>query len=108
MIRVSTIPQRNKLNTTELVHVKGRRIDKLFRLVDGEWIERAYFTTAEIADICGVTQRQVQNALRKLQVRTKAMNGTDLSIHHVRLIARAIKMREQNINYTSIRKQLGV
>lgn len=109
MIRVKTLFALKKLKpTTDMIYVSS--VGRLFRCVDGEWIERVNYTTEEISVIVGVSQRQVQNIIRKMKIRPKIINRDRLNFDQVKIIAKAvlIKSETKHKTYAAIRKELNV
>lgn len=110
MIRVQTIYEMKRLPqpVADAVYVEG--IKKLYMCIEGEWIERVYYTTKEIAAIIGCGQRQVQTVIRKLNLRPKILNSSKLNYEQLTVITQAIIMRQKHrhLVYKQIKEDLGV
>lgn len=110
MIRLRTIRDlRKQPPASDTVYVAS--VNKLFRCHDGEWIEHAYYTTSEVANILGMSYRSVTHMITKLNLRpTTRGAGRNLNQDQILLLAKVKQMRSDNRNlkYAEIKKQLGI
>lgn len=80
---------------------------KLYVNYDGEWIERAYYTTKDIAQIINEDESQVRNIIRKLNIRTKIMSGSNIHYQDILKIIKAVSMKKKRgKTYAEIKKEL--
>jgi len=93
--------------TNEVVYVLS--VEKIFRNIDGEWIERAYYTTREVAQILGISVRRAQHIIFKVGLRPVA-GPRNVNKVQLKTLVDVIKIRKANptMKYSEIKKQLGV
>jgi hypothetical protein len=98
----------NKLKTApkkELVYVITS--GKLYRNLDGEWVEKVYFTTKEVAQVTGIAQDKVRQIIRKLNLRSRYLRTKSLlDKDQLRLIAEASGRLNNKQTYAEIIKEM--
>lgn len=103
MIRIKSKHKLRLAPTNDVVFVETTR--KLYRYIDGGWIEKLYFSVGEIAEIIPASPQVVREAIRKLNLRMKS-ERSGLTHPQVMMIARSIQMRKQKKSFEEIRKEL--
>jgi len=81
-------------------------IDKIFQYDNGEWMEKAYFTVHEIAEITGMTTDKVHQFIDKMGLRAKTARRSKfirLNLRQLRVIFFTKKMRNLNVPFKTIR-----
>ncbi len=109
MRRVKTLFALKKLKqTSDLIYVSS--IQKLYKCIDGEWFEQVNYTTKQISSIANVSQRQVQNIIRKLNIRPKIIKNDRLNYDQVAVIVRAVSIKKETPqkSYSEIKKLLNI
>jgi hypothetical protein len=106
MVKVKSLHDLKRAPKDEPVYVET--ISRLYRNIDGEWVEKLYFSTREISEITSVSVRQVQAIIRKLNLRSKYMSGKAMDYQQLKIIAQAVKMRMRGIDYKSIKKEFNL
>lgn len=109
MIRLKTLHELKRMPpNADIVYVQS--VKKLFRCHDGEWIERAYYTTKEIAVILGINHRRIQHVLKKMNLQPMAGASKSLSYHQLIILARVYRIKKEHpkMMYREIKKMLGL
>jgi len=107
MIRVSSLYDlKTQPPTNDIVFVKT--VNKLYRYIDGEWIERAYYTTEEIANILGVSVDRMRRVLIRLNIKNKLFRTSNINYEQLILISKAMKMKKEKpcMKYSEIKLKL--
>lgn len=109
MIKLNTLFELKKHPPVpDVVYV--RSIKKLYRNFDGEWIERAYYTIKDVADIFNISIRKAQHILRRAGINNKVMSLGNLNYDQLAVLAKVIKMRNDNpcMKYSEIKTKLKI
>lgn len=104
MIKIKTKFQLKHSPTDQLIYVITTK--KLYRNIDGEWIEKVYFSSDEIAAIIGITPEKVRTIVRQLSLRQKSMRSCRINQVQLRIIAEASRQVSQDKTYVEIKKDL--
>jgi hypothetical protein len=94
--------------TSHLVYV--RTVKRLYRNIDGEWIEKMYYSIKETAEILGLSDKRVGRMVKKLGVNPSVVKSDNLNYDQLTLIAKAAKIKKDKpcIKYTDIKKKLKI
>jgi len=92
--------------TQDIVYVKT--VNKLYRYIDGEWIERAYYTNAECADILGIKVDRMNRIFNRLGVNKKLYKTVNLNYEQLILLVKILKMKKENpqLRYKDIKLKM--
>lgn len=92
--------------TQDIVHVKT--VNKLYRYIDGEWIERVYYTTEDVANILGLKTDRVRRILAKLGMKKQLLAASNVNYDQLILLTKILKMKKENpqLRYKDIKLKM--
>jgi hypothetical protein len=109
MIKVKTKYELQKLDP-QSGFVLVTRVNKIFHNVNGEWIEKAYFTINECAEaINGMTSWKVHQFIDRLGLKTPTARRSKcikININQLKVLINAYNMRSEGVSFDDIKERL--
>lgn len=93
--------------TQDIVYVKT--VNRLYRYIDGEWIERSYYTDKEVADIVGLKVDRVKRMFNRLGIKKQILStSNNINYEQLILLVKIIKMKKENpqLRYKDIKLKM--
>jgi 3-deoxy-D-manno-octulosonate 8-phosphate phosphatase KdsC-like HAD superfamily phosphatase len=108
MIRLKTMWELKDVDhSDDFVFVESK--SRYFRLFNGEWIEKLYYTRKEIAMITGQQLQRITKIMIKLGMKFKGEKRNTYSNTDLMLVIKALrKLDEENKNFDQVKKEMGL
>lgn len=84
----------------EFCKVVVNRRDRIFRFIDGHWIEKVYFSIAEAEIVLGITEWQVRDWMYRFRM-------TKIDYKNLLLLEEIGALRKQGMTFRGIKKLMS-